>query len=184
MKKIMILNGSGRPNGSTSALVKAFRGGAESVGHEVREFFLQKMNIHGCINCLKCARMQSDPTYPCSQRDDMAQIYDAFLWCDVVVFASPVYWFAVTGTLKTAVDRLYAIYRRLGVDKCSKKTVLLMTSGSPMYEHSLEWYYSFEKFLHWESLGAVLGADKIEDARLLGSTLEDLGDAFSPDDLQ
>lgn len=50
-KKIVILNGSPRRNGNTSALVKAFTNGAESVGHTVTEFFLNNMNIHGCKGC-------------------------------------------------------------------------------------------------------------------------------------
>ncbi|MCD8241110.1 MAG: NAD(P)H-dependent oxidoreductase, partial [Lachnospiraceae bacterium] len=45
--KIVILNGSPRRNGNTSALVQAFREGAENTGHNVTEFFLDKMNIHG-----------------------------------------------------------------------------------------------------------------------------------------
>ena len=47
-----------------------------------------------------------DAHSPCSQKDDMDQIYSAFADCDVVVFASPVYFWTITGTLKTAADRL------------------------------------------------------------------------------
>ena len=50
-KKIVILNGSPRRKGNTSALVKAFTDGAESVGHTVTEFFLDAMNIRGCKGC-------------------------------------------------------------------------------------------------------------------------------------
>ena len=50
-KKIVILNGSPRRKGNTSALVKAFTNGAESVGHTVTEFFLDGMSIHGCKGC-------------------------------------------------------------------------------------------------------------------------------------
>ncbi len=50
-KKIVVLNGSPRKNGNTSALVKAFTEGAESVGNTVTEFFLDSMKIHGCKGC-------------------------------------------------------------------------------------------------------------------------------------
>ena len=50
-KKIVILNGSPRRKGNTSALVKAFTNGAESVGHTVTEFFLDNMSIHACKGC-------------------------------------------------------------------------------------------------------------------------------------
>lgn len=50
-KKIVILNGSPRRNGNTSALVHAFTQGAESAGHTVTEFFLDNMEIYGCKGC-------------------------------------------------------------------------------------------------------------------------------------
>ncbi len=57
-KKIVILNGSPRRKGNTSALVKAFTDGAESAGHTVTEFFLDGMSIHGCKrNCLATVRI-------------------------------------------------------------------------------------------------------------------------------
>ena len=60
-KKIVILNGSPRKNGNTSALVKSFIEGAESMGNTVTEFFLSDMNIHGCKGCLdrKSTRLNS-----------------------------------------------------------------------------------------------------------------------------
>lgn len=50
MKKIIILNGAARKNGNTDALIKAFTEGSEETGNNVREFYLQTMNIHGCSN--------------------------------------------------------------------------------------------------------------------------------------
>ena len=84
-KKIVILNGSPRRNGNTSALVREFTKGAESVGHTVTEFFLDSMNIHSCKGCFGG---HSSRAYPCVQKDDMARIYPAVKDCDVVVFAS------------------------------------------------------------------------------------------------
>lgn len=51
MKKIMILNGVTRKNRNTAALIEAFTEGAKSAGNEIREFYLQGMNIHGCLGC-------------------------------------------------------------------------------------------------------------------------------------
>ena len=73
-KKIVILNGSPRRNGNTSALVKEFTEGAESVGNTVTEFFLDKMDIHGCKGCFGG---HSSKDCPCVQKDDMSQIYPA-----------------------------------------------------------------------------------------------------------
>ena len=88
-KKIVILNGSPRKNGNTSALVNVFKTGAESAGHTVTEFCLDKMNIHGCKGCFGG---HSDRDCPCVQQDDMNQIYPAVRDCDVVILASPLYY--------------------------------------------------------------------------------------------
>ena len=56
MARIVILNGSPRKNGKTASLVKAFIEGAESAGNEVRELYLQGMNIGGCLACEGCQR--------------------------------------------------------------------------------------------------------------------------------
>ena len=157
MKKIVILNGAGKKNGNTAALIKAFREGAEAVGNTVTEFYLQTMNINGCMDCQGCARKPAGDPRPCVQKDDMQQIYDAFNACDVVVFATPVYWFTISGQLKMAVDRLYAIQRNHGFDAAKKETVFLMTSGAPaeMNPQPIAWYQTFEQ-MGWKSYGMAL----------------------------
>lgn len=67
-KKIIILNGSPRRNGNTSALVREFTRGAESSGNTVTEFFLDKMDIHGCKGCFGG---HSSKECPCVQQDDI-----------------------------------------------------------------------------------------------------------------
>ena len=173
MKKIVILNGAPKKNGNTAALVKAFQEGAESAGNEVTAFYLYDMNIKGCLDCQGCARKEPGHPHPCVQRDDMDLIYDAYDAADIVVFASPVYWFTITGTLKIAVDRLYAIQRNRGFDKVKKDTVFLMTSGAPaeMNPQPIEWYDTFENMMGWKSLGKILGTGREAEARALGASL-------------
>lgn len=60
-KKICILNGSPRINGNTKELIKYFTKGAETVGHEVTCFDLQKMNIHGCLGCCNGGKNEDAP---------------------------------------------------------------------------------------------------------------------------
>lgn len=129
-KKILILNGAARKNGNTAKLVQAFFNGAKSAGHKVSEFYLDGMNIHSCKGCLRAGR---DSKSPCSQKDDMEQIYSVFADCDVVVFASPVYFWTITGPLKTAADRLYAELECLGYGGFVKESVLLMTADGVDY---------------------------------------------------
>ena len=68
-KKIVILNGSPRRKGNTSALVKAFTEGAEGSGNTVTEFFLDGMDIHGCKDCFGG---YSSRECPCVQKDDIS----------------------------------------------------------------------------------------------------------------
>ena len=67
MKKILILNGSPRKNGSTASLVKAFTDGANNAGNEVRDFYLSDMKINGCLACEACSRNGGH----CVQKDEM-----------------------------------------------------------------------------------------------------------------
>lgn len=167
-KKILVLNGCARKNGNTAKLIRAFTEGAEEAGHTVEEFYLQDMKINGCIGCQRASR---DPENPCVQKDDMGLIYKAFVNCDVVVFASPVYFWTVSGTLKTAVDRLYAEFECLGSIRVRRESVLLMTAGSTDYVQALAWYRRFEQYCGWKNRGEVLGAGKTEEARKLGLSL-------------
>ena len=112
MARIIILNGAARKNGNTAKLIKSFTDGAIAVGNTVTEFYLQDMNIKGCLGCEHCSSAKSGEP-PCIQKDDMTQINEAFRSADVVVFASPVYFWTITGTLKIAADRLYAQLRSL-----------------------------------------------------------------------
>ena len=167
-KKIIILNGAARKNGSTAALVRAFADGARSAGHLVREFYLDGMNIHSCKGCLHAGR---DSKSPCSQKDDMDQIYAAFAECDVVTFASPVSFWTITGPLKTAADSLYASLECMGYGQFVRESVLLMTADGADYSQATTWYRTYERNLGWKNRGEVLGKGKTQAAYQLGASL-------------
>lgn len=167
MKKILILNGSPRKNGKTASLVKAFTEGAKSAGHEVREMYLDGMEIHGCKACEACSRNGGK----CVQRDDMDTINEAYEWADVIVFASPVFWGTVSGQLKTCIDRLYAVQNKLGYTT-TRETALLMTARGNDYSYALDFYHIFTEMLGWKDWGTVLGAGKEEEARALGASIK------------
>lgn len=180
-KKIVILNGSPRKKGNTSALSKAFREGAESVGHTVTEFFLDSMDIHGCKGCFGG---HSGRECPCVQRDDMAQIYPAVRECDVVVLASPLYYWNMSGQLRTAVDRLFALEEGEGnlLRGHGRAGVLLMAAEGHGFEDVLPYYEHLMKHLEWSDLGHVLaggnmnvgdieGKPELQQARALGASI-------------
>jgi multimeric flavodoxin WrbA len=109
---------------------------------------------------------------PCIFKDDMDHIYRAFEACDVVVFASPMYWWTITGQLLTAVDRLYAIYGKRGPNGPKKDCVLLMTAGGDRFDQPVQWYSMFDRVMGWNDLGMVLGSGKEAEARALGASIQ------------
>ena len=128
-KQILILNGSPRIHGNTAALIDAFTAGAEAAGHTVARFDLAALDIHGCRGCLGGGR---DPRHPCVQRNGMDAVYPAYMAADVVVLASPMYYWSISGQLRCAFDRLFAV-AELGPDLANpvKDAVLLRALYTP-----------------------------------------------------
>lgn len=181
-KKIVILNGSPRRNGNTSALVKAFTEGAKSAGNAVVEFFLDGMDIHGCKGCFGG---HSSRECPCVQKDDMDKIYPAVRECDVIVLATPLYYWNMSGQIRTAVDRLFALEEGDGnlLRGHDRASALLMSAEGNGFEDVLAYYDHLMEHLRWKNLGAVLaggnsalgdieGKPEIRKARELGSSIQ------------
>lgn len=181
-KRIVILNGSPRRNGNTSGLVRAFTEGAERAGHTVTEFFLSGMDIHGCKGCFGG---HSSRACPCVQKDDMEKIYPAVRDCEVVVLASPLYYWNLSGQLRTAIDRLFALEE----NDCNllrghdRSCVLLMAAEGSGFEDVLTYYRHLAEHLQWKNLGEVLaggngdvgeiaGKPELQEACRLGSSIE------------
>ena len=122
--KILLLSGSPRKNGNSSAMADAFTDGAQSVGHEVVRFDVASMNIAGCQGCEFC---HTQGKGMCIQQDDMQQIYPHLADCDMIVFASAVYYWTLTAQLQAALHRFYAI----GKPPKAVKFAYLLSSGSP-----------------------------------------------------
>ena len=154
-RKIVVLNGSPRRKGNTSALVKAFIAGAESAGNTVTEFFLDSMNIHGCKGCFGG---HSSRACPCVQLDDMDKIYPAVRECDVIVLASPLYYWNLSGQIRTAVDRLFALEEGDGnlLRGHGRASALLMSAEGHGFEDVLLYYKHLTEHLEWKDLGHVL----------------------------
>lgn len=182
-KKILILNGGPRLAGNTMELVKAFTAGAEASGAEVVRFDIDKLSVHGCKGCLCGGK---NPASPCVQKDDMEKIYPAYRAADILVLASPMYYWGITGQLKTAIDRLFAVTESDPSWATPKKsTVLLMASEGASAANAKpveDWYTSITRFLGWDNLGSVIaggnlrigdiaGKPEIETARTLGASV-------------
>lgn len=179
-KKIIVLNGSPRKNGNTSALVKSFVEGAESKGNTVTEFFLDGMNINGCKGCFGGGK---NPESPCVQKDDMDKIYPIYKEADIVVLATPLYYWSISGQLKCAFDRLFAVAEcDPDYTNPKKECALLMAAEGNGFEETLYWYDRLEKHIGWKSIGKVLcggvmavgdieGNEKLKEAYKLGQSI-------------
>ena len=123
-------------------LANAFAEGARCAGNTVTEFFLDSMEIHGCKGCFGG---HSSQACPCVQKDDMAQIYPAVKEGDVVVFATPLYYWNMSGQIRTAIDRLFALEEGDGnlLRGHGRASVLLMAAEG-------------QEHLRWKNLGHVL----------------------------
>lgn len=153
-KKILILNGSPRKAGNTTALTEALQKGAQEAGHTVTEFFLDHMNIHGCKGCFGGGK---NPDSPCVQKDDMEQIYPVYKEADIVVLASPLYYWTISGQLKSAFDRLFAVAEcDPHFQNPQKESILIMAAEGYGFDETLYWYDHLEKHLGWKSIGKVL----------------------------
>lgn len=153
-RKIMILNGSPRAKGNTAQLIEAFARGAREEGAEVVSFDLRDMEVHPCLGCFGGGKSEASP---CIQKDDMDAIYPVYREADVVVLASPLYYWSISGQLKCAFDRLFAVaecdedYRNP-----TKEAVLLMAAEGDGFEESVHWYDQLMGHLGWTDRGKVL----------------------------
>lgn len=99
-KKVLILSGSPRKNGNSDLLCNEFLRGAQEAGHTVEKLRVQEKKVACCLACYACRE-----TGTCVIKDDMAQIMQQIIDCDVLVLASPVYFYSIDAQLKAVIDR-------------------------------------------------------------------------------
>lgn len=109
MKKVLLLSGSPRINGNSSLLCDEFAKGAEEAGFETEKINVCRLKVSGCFGCNACYRNGGN----CVQKDDMEQIREKMLEADVIVLASPIYFYSMDAQLKAVIDRTYAFYQQL-----------------------------------------------------------------------
>lgn len=108
-KKILILSSSPRRAGNSATLCVHFAEGAASAGHEVETITLADRKLHYCMACGNCYRNAR----PCPQKDDAAEILQKMVDADVIVMATPVYFYTMCAQMKTLIDRCVARYTEM-----------------------------------------------------------------------
>jgi multimeric flavodoxin WrbA len=156
MKKVVILAGSPHLNGTTAALVEHMLYGAQAVGHKVERFNVATMKVGSCKACMACHKPGGDGK--CVQRDDMDKIGPAVVAADVVIFATPLYYFDMTSQLKTVIDRFFSYGESM---KKPKEVYLLLACGGPDAKSFAPVTGVFEgicAYLGWTIKGKVLAS--------------------------
>ncbi len=108
MKKVLIITSSLREQSNSTLLAQAFKEGAEEKGNEVEIISLRENRIAPCVGCGSC-QVHGE----CFMKDKLNDILDKVIDADVLVFASPTYYYSVNGTLKNFIDRTYAQYLKI-----------------------------------------------------------------------
>ncbi len=107
-KNVLIISASPRRKGNSDLLCDQFMQGAQEAGYKVEKIFMREKKVNFCYGCGACA-----DTGKCVQKDDMAEVLDKMVEAEVLVFATPVYFYSIDGQLKTLIDRTVSRYREL-----------------------------------------------------------------------
>lgn len=124
-KKVLILEGSPRKNGNSDILCDEFMRGAVEAGNEVEKIRVAEKNIGYCRACYACR-----DTGVCAIKDDMAEVMQKMIDCDVMVLASPVYFYSICAQLKTVLDRSVARWTEVK----NKQMYYIVTAAEPEHE--------------------------------------------------
>lgn len=103
-KKVLVLSGSPRKGGNSDLLCDEFTRGALESGHQVEKIRVSTQKIHPCSACYFCRQHSGE----CVHKDDMAALLQKMIDADVLVLASPVYFYSVDAQLKAVIDRTVA----------------------------------------------------------------------------
>jgi multimeric flavodoxin WrbA len=159
---VLILKGSPRENGNSSALAEKVAAGAKDSGAEVESLSLHEMDIRPCDACDSCQETGG----VCVIKDDMQSLYPKLKRASAIVVASPVYWFTISAQAKLCIDRWYAFQTPQGSELRGRKFGFILTYGDvDLYTsggiNAIHTFESMCRFLHGDMVGMVYGsADK------------------------
>ena len=173
MKKACILLASPRKQGNTAALTAPFAAELEKLGWSCRTVWLYDLEVRPCRACRVCQQDWTVFGYP--QEDDMQEIFDSVLACDLLVLATPIYSWYCTPPMKAVLDRLvYGMNKYYGREKGpslweDKPVALIATCGYPVEKGADLWEAGMQRYCKHSRL-RLLGYDTVfmdpEKARL------------------
>lgn len=162
MKNILIIQGGGRAKGNTAQLIASFARGAADAGHTVETISLLQHEVNGCLGCNACRYGK-----PCVQKDSFNEIVPKIKNADLLVFASPLYFWTVSSRIKAFIERFYCIaeedsnppfgrYEKYPVKDCA----LLMTAADDFFwtfEQAASYYqFTLINYIGFHDKGMLL----------------------------
>lgn len=164
-KHVLILSGSPRKGGNSDLLCDEFLRGAQEAGNQVEKIFLRSKKIAPCNACYFCKRSGGQ----CAIRDDMAEVLDKMQAADVIVMASPVYFYSIDAQMKAVIDRSVARW----TDIPSKEFYYIMTAAEDsedVMECTLECFRGFARCLNGaREMGVIYGKGVYEAGAIRGT---------------
>ena len=128
-KKILIVSASPRKGGNSDLLCDQFMRGAKEAGNQTEKIFLRDKRINHCVACGTCQGNGGN----CVQKDDMAEVLDKMTAADVIVMATPVYFYSMNGQMKTLIDRTYSRYAKI-----SNKEMYFIVTAADSRQQAME----------------------------------------------
>lgn len=160
---ILVVTGSPRKNGNTEIMASAFAKSAREAGNEVTVKELSTLKVEPCLACTYCFTHDG----VCIQNDDMNSILTDLSQADMLVLASPVYWFDVSAQTKCFIDRMYAFAKK-GFH--IKSIAMLLNSGADgVYDAAKTQLNSICSYLKWENKGVITISGMAEKGSMLKS---------------
>ncbi len=163
-KKVLILSGSPRKGGNSDLLCDEFARGASEAGHNVEKIRVAEKNIACCRGCYACKN-----TGVCAIKDDMADVLQKMIDADVLVLASPVYFYSIDAQLKAVIDRTVARW----LEVRDKELYYIMTAADEeisSMETTLACFRGYADCVEGaREMGVIYGTGVYEKGKVIGT---------------
>lgn len=137
-RKVLVLSSTPRRGGNSDLLCDQFTMGAQQAGHHAEKIFLKDKKINYCTGCGTCLNGGKR----CPQKDDMAEVLEKMIATDVIVMATPVYFYTMSAQMKTLIDRTCSRYTEI-INKEFYFIVTAADSSKRAMERTLEGFRGF-----------------------------------------
>jgi multimeric flavodoxin WrbA len=162
-KHVVVLSASPRRGGNSDLLCDQFVAGVREAGNQAEKIFLKDKKINYCTGCGTCLEKKKN----CPQKDDMAGVLEKLITAEVIVMATPVYFYTMCAQMKTLIDRTCSRYTEI-TNKDFYFVVTAADGSQPAMERTLEGFRGFTSCLSGAKEKGIIygtGAWKIGDIK-------------------